>query len=113
MKLFTKNLLYAVLVFAVISALFSFLRAPEEAIEEVALSKLATQVNEGVVKEITVEGSDLSVILKDNKKENAKKENEASLTESLKNYGVDAEKLRAVNITVKEPSGVFFWIGAI
>ncbi|MEK7494239.1 MAG: ATP-dependent zinc metalloprotease FtsH [Patescibacteria group bacterium] len=113
MKIFTKNLLYAVLVFAVISALFSFLRAPAETIEEVALSRLATQVNEGAVKEITVEGSDLRVVLKDDKKENAKKENEASLTESLKNYGVDAEKLRAVNITMKEPSGALFWIGAM
>ncbi|MBI5913407.1 ATP-dependent zinc metalloprotease FtsH [Candidatus Azambacteria bacterium] len=113
MKLFTKNLLYAVLVFAVISALFSLLRAPAETIEEVALSKLATQVNEGMVKEITVEGSDLHVVLNDEKKESAKKESEASLTESLKNYGVDAEKLRTVNITVKEPSGALFWLGAI
>jgi len=113
MKIFTKNLLYAVLVFAVISALFSFLRAPAETIEEVALSQLATQVNEGAVKEITVEGNDLHIVLKDNKKENAKKENEASLTASLKNYGVDAEKLRTVNISMKEPSGALFWIGAI
>lgn len=101
------------LVFAVISALFSFLRAPSETIEEVALSKLATQVNESAVTEIVVEGNDLHIVLKDNKKENAKKENEASLTASLKNYGVDAEKLRTVNITMKEPSGALFWIGAI
>lgn len=113
MKLFTKNLLYAVLVFAVISALFSLLRAPAETVEEVALSQLATQVNEGVVKEIVIEGSDLRVVLADDKKEVAKKESEASLTESLKNYGVDSEKLRAVNITVKEPSGALFWFGAI
>ncbi|MCR4322489.1 MAG: ATP-dependent zinc metalloprotease FtsH, partial [Candidatus Azambacteria bacterium] len=89
------------------------MRAPAEKVEVVALSVLATQVNEGVVAEITVEGSDLHVVLKDEKKEDVKKENEASLTESLKNYGVDAEKLRAVNITVKEPSGALFWIGAI
>ena len=113
MKIFTKNLLYAVLVFAVISALFSLVRAPAETVEEVALSKLATQVNEGIVKEIIVEGSNLSVVLNDDKKETTKKENEASLTESLKNYGVDSEKLRAVNITMQEPSGMLFWLGAI
>lgn len=113
MKIFTKNLLYAVLVFAVISALFSLVRTPAETVEEVALSKLATQVNEGIVKEIIVEGSSLSVVLNDDKKETTKKESEASLTESLKNYGVDSEKLRAVNITMQEPSGIFFWLGAI
>ena len=113
MKIFTKNLLYAVLVFAVISALFSLVRAPAETVEEVALSKLATQVNEGIVKEIIVEGSNLSVVLNDDKKETTKKESEASLTESLKNYGVDSEKLRSVNITMQEPSGALFWLGAI
>ena len=113
MKIFTKNLLYAVLVFAVISALFSLVRTPAETAEEVALSRLATQVNEGIVKEIIVEGSNLSVVLNDDKKETTKKENEASLTESLKNYGVDSEKLRAVNITMQEPSGMLFWLGAI
>ena len=47
MKIFTKNLLYAVLFFAVISRSFSLVRAPAETAEEVALSRLATQVNEG------------------------------------------------------------------
>ena len=113
MKIFTKNLLYAVLFFAVISALFSLVRTPAETAEEVALSRLATQVNEGIVKEIIVEGSNLSVVLNDDKKETTKKESEASLTESLKNYGVDSEKLRSVNITMQEPSGALFWLGAI
>ena len=113
MKIFTKNVLYAVLVFAVISALFSLVRTPAETAEEVALSRLATQVNEGIVKEIIVEGSNLSVVLHDDKKETTKKESETSLTESLKNYGVDSEKLRAVNITMQEPSGMLFWLGAI
>ncbi|OGD24303.1 cell division protein FtsH, partial [Candidatus Azambacteria bacterium RBG_16_47_10] len=113
MKSFVKNLVYAILVFVVLSALFSLMRAPKDAIETVALSQLAAQVNEGIVKEIAVENNDLSITLSDGKKESAKKENEASLTESLKNYGVDAEKLRAVNIAIQEPSGALFWIGAL
>ena len=113
MKSFVKNLVYAILVFVVLSALFSLMRAPKDAIETVALSQLAAQVNEGIVKEIAVENNDLSITLSDDKKEKAKKENEASLTESLKNYGVDAEKLRAVNIAIQEPSGALFWIGAL
>ena len=113
MKSFLKNLAYAVFVFIALSVLFSLVRTPKETIETVTLSRLATQVNEGAVKEIAVEGNDLSITLSDDKKELAKKENEASLTESLKNYGVDAEKLRSVSIAIKEPSGAMFWIGAI
>ncbi len=114
MKTFAKNLLFAVLIFIVLSSVFSVLYAPAEKIEEVTLSQLATQVNDGKVAEIAVEGNALSIVLKEGgKKETAKKENEASLTESLKNYGVDAEKLRAVSIKIKEPSGGLFWAGVI
>ncbi len=78
------------------------------------MSQLAEQVNDGKVSEITVEGNTLKVILKEgNKKETVRKENEASLTDSLKNYGVDAEKLRKVNIKIQEPSGALFWTGVI
>lgn len=113
MKPFTKNLLWAVLIFALISFVFSLFRAPSEEREEVTLSQLATQVNDGKVKEIIVEGGNLSVTLSDEKKEKGKKEGEASLTETLTNYGVDAEKLRAVNIKVQEPSGAQYWMLAI
>lgn len=113
MKTFLKNLVYAIFVFIALSALFALVRAPKQTIETVTLSKLATQVNEGSVKEIAVENNDLSITLSDDKKEKAKKENEASLTESLKNYGVDAEKLRSVSIAVNEPSGALFWLGAL
>ena len=92
MKSFVKNLVYAILVFVVLSALFSLMRAPKDAIETVALSQLAAQVNEGIVKEIAVENNDLSITLSDDKKEKAKMDNEASLPESSKNYRVDAEK---------------------
>lgn len=113
MKSLTKNILIAVLVFVLASAAFSLFQTPTEKIEEVTLSQLATQVNEGKVAEISVEGNDLSVTLADGVKEKTKKENEAALTETLGNYGVDAEKLRSVKITVKEPSGGLYWFATI
>lgn len=114
MKTFTKNLLIAVLIFILLSSLFSVLRVPTDTIEEITLSQLATQVNDGKVTEISVEGNTLNVVLKEgDKKETAKKESEASLTESLTNYGVDPEKLRKVNIAIKEPSGFLFWAGVV
>lgn len=113
-KNLSKNLLWAFLTFLVISALLSFFSMPSEKLEPVTLSQVAQQVNEDKVKEIIVEGNDLTVILKEaDKKEKTRKENEASLTESLKNYGVDSEKLRNVSITIKEPSGAMFWLGTL
>ncbi len=113
-KNLSKNLLWAFLAFLLISALLSFFSMPSEKSEPVTLSQVAQQVNEDKVKEIIVEGNDLTVILKEaEKKEKTRKENEASLTESLKNYGVDSEKLRNVSITIKEPSGAMFWLGTL
>lgn len=113
MKSLTKNILIAVLVFVAASAVFSLFQTPTEKIEEITLSQLATQVNEGKVTEISVEGNNLSITLADGVKEKTKKESEAALTETLGNYGVDAEKLRAVKIAVKEPSGALFWFATI
>lgn len=113
-KNITKNLLLAFLVFLLISALFSFFSIQTEKPETVALSQVAQEVNEEKVKEIVVEGNDLTVVLREgDKQQKARKENEASLTESLKNYGVEPEKLRKVNISVKEPSGALFWLETI
>ena len=113
-KNLSKNLLWAFLAFLLISALLSFFSMPSEKSEPITLSQVAQQVNEDKVKEIVVEGNDLTIILKEaDKKEKTRKENEASLTESLKNYGVDSEKLRNVSITIKEPSGAMFWLGTL
>lgn len=107
-------MLYAVLAFILLSAAFSLFRTPTETVRGVALSELASQVNEGAVSDITVQGNDLSITLKDgNKKESAKKETEASLTDTLKNYGVDPEKLRAVSMSVQDQSGTLFWLSVL
>ncbi|MBI3671353.1 ATP-dependent zinc metalloprotease FtsH, partial [Candidatus Azambacteria bacterium] len=78
------------------------------------LSQLASEVNEGKVSEILVKSNNLEITLKEeNKKQKTRKEEEASLTESLKNYGVDSEKLRDIKIQINEPSGAGFWLSVI
>jgi cell division protease FtsH len=109
---FSKNFFVAFLIFLLVSAVFSLFSATAEKPESIALSQLANEVNESKVLEIVVSGSKLDITLKENnKKQETRKEVEASLTESLSNYGVDPVKLREVNILVKEPSGFLFWIG--
>ncbi|MEK7452693.1 MAG: ATP-dependent zinc metalloprotease FtsH [Patescibacteria group bacterium] len=108
---FSNNLLIAFVVFLVVSGSFSLFTANTNKPERITLSQLATEVNDGKVSEISVKGNNLEITLKEeNKKQKTRKEEEASLTESLTNYGVEAEKLRNIKIEINEPSGAGFWL---
>ena len=80
--------------------------------EDISLSFLSTLINQGEVADILVEGDKLSITLNDEAKTEyvSKKEREASLTETLSNYGVLTEALAKANITIKSESGFGFWI---
>ncbi|MEK9174324.1 MAG: ATP-dependent zinc metalloprotease FtsH [Patescibacteria group bacterium] len=108
-KNLTPYFFVAILVFGVII----LYQGPAQKEKEVSLNSLVSQINDGQVKAITVEGSALSIELADDTKQKARKENEASLTETLSNYDVNQEKLAAVAITIKEPSGFAFWAATL
>lgn len=108
-----KNLtpyLFVVLLFFGLVVLY---QGPAKKATEVSLNTLVSQVNEDQVKSIIVEGSELTIELKDGAKEKARKENEASLTETLANYNINQEKLAGVSITIQEPSGFSFWMATL
>ncbi len=113
MKYLLKNLLIAFLAFLTIAGFFTLLNRPAEKPAEVSLSQLVEQINQGKVSKIIIKGNLLEIELRDNSQEKATKEKETSLTESLKNYGLDSEKLKLVNLEIKEESGLAFWLGAI
>ena len=80
-------------------------------VKEISLSDLVAKINQGQVSKIVVRNSDLDITLKDEAEFKSKKENEAALSETLKNYGVSEERLRAVEIDVSNPSGALYWVG--
>ena len=108
-----KNLLIAFLIFLIISGLFTLLNNQAEKAEVISLSRLVEQINLEQVNRIVIRGDKLEIELKNGDKKTTAKEKEISLTESLKNYGVDPEKLKLANLDVKEESGLIFWLGAI
>ena len=108
-KNLTPYFFITILVFGIII----LYQGPAQKEAEVSLNSLVSQINDGKVKEITVEGSALSIALEDGTKQKAHKENEASLTETLSNYDVNQEKLGQVGITIKEPSGLAFWAATL
>ncbi len=108
-----KNVVYLVVVFFAIAGLVALYSADIEKIENVSLSQLASQINKEEVKLIKVEKSNLEIELKDGKKLKSRKEIESSLSETLTNLGADQEKLKAVQIEIKDTTGKDTWIGIL
>ncbi|MBP6884593.1 MAG: ATP-dependent zinc metalloprotease FtsH [Candidatus Pacebacteria bacterium] len=100
----------AVLIFMLISAAYILISGKTTEKKDISLSELAKSVSSGNVKSIEVSGAKLKVLLKDDSIVNAKKEVEASLSETLKNYGVPSEKISSTEITVVTESGVSYWL---
>lgn len=113
MEKFFKNIATIIIIFFVISGILVLYQDTGTRPEEVSLSALVGEINEGQVKKIDVKSNELSIELKDGKQQIAQKEPEASLTETLKNYGVDTAKLNAVSVEIKKESGSAFWAAAI
>ena len=108
-----KNLSTLILLFLLLSGIVILYQSPEAKPTEVSLNELVTQINQDQVKEIIVKNNDLSIELKDGKKEKASKEPESSLSETLSNYGIDKEKLKNVALNIVEDSGWSFWFTAL
>ncbi|MDD3487004.1 MAG: ATP-dependent zinc metalloprotease FtsH [Candidatus Moranbacteria bacterium] len=113
MKNFLKNLGVVLLVFLVISGIVMLFNTPAPKTTDVTLNELASQINDGKVKSIEVNGDSLSIALDDDTQEKSRKEAEAALTESLKNYGVDPVALRNVNVSIKDSTTTAFWINTV
>lgn len=111
MKNLAKNLSLLIFSFLLLSGLMVLYSAPKAKPEEISFSNLVEEINQNQVKKIVVENEKLKIELQDGKLQKSIKEKEAGLTESLKNYGVDSEKLKAVSIEMKSDSSTGFWLG--
>ena len=111
MGLFGKNILYAILIFLALTALYASFTEREKK-EEVSLSRLVEEMQAGEVLRITVEENNLEIALKNGMVQTAQKEPDAALSETLINYGVAPETLAGITIEVKQPSGLLFWFSA-
>ncbi|NTW27715.1 MAG: AAA family ATPase, partial [Candidatus Moranbacteria bacterium] len=105
MEKLLKNIGFVVLFFLLVSTIMILYSGPAQKPAEISLSELATQINDGSVKNIAVDGNELAVELNDGTKEKSVKEPQSSLTESLNNYGVDKNKIKDVKIDIKQASG--------
>ena len=113
MKNLAKNFLVVILIFLLISAVFSLFYQPFEKAKEISLVQLVQEINQEKVKKITVVGNELQIIYQDNSEAKSRKEQESALSESLINYGVDKTKLAKVEVEIKETGGNWVWLGPL
>lgn len=106
----SRHIATALLIFMIISAAYILVSGNTNKIEEISLSELATYVSEGEVKAIEVKGDELAITLTDDTELTSKKELEASLSETLKNYGVPPEKVAEAGITVGSEGNFLYWV---
>ncbi len=108
-----KNIAIIILVFLFVSGMIILYNSPAQKPAEVSLNELASQINDEKVAKITVEDNDVNAELKDGTKEKTIKEPNGTIFDVLDSYGVDKQKLLAVNIEVKKPSGSGVWLAYI
>lgn len=105
-----RNLILAVLIFFLLSSIYSAITESRRISEEIAISQLATDVVNEQVTKITVEGDSIVADYRDETIKKSKKEENTALTETLARYGVTPEKLSEVSIEVKSQGGLGYWI---
>ncbi|MFH1643498.1 MAG: ATP-dependent zinc metalloprotease FtsH [Patescibacteria group bacterium] len=99
MKNLIKNFLLISLILLVVSSVFSVFELPLESQKLISFSELVQKINNEEVKEILVSGDDLLIVYQNDDTAFSKKEPEASLSQSLVNYGTEKERL--VNIKIE------------
>ena len=105
MKSLVKNFLIFLIIFLIISGLFSLLNPQVKDSREISLNSLVQQIKKGEVKEINIEESRLEIILNNQEIFYSFKEDNESLVDLLTSYGVSFEELSRVSLKVKSTKG--------
>jgi len=113
MEKMLKNISVIVFVFIFIFGLVILYGGPAQKPVEVSLSQLAAQINESKVKTVLVSDNNLEIELIDKTKEKAVKEPQSSFTETLVNYGVSNEKIKEIDLKIKQASGLAMFLGSV
>jgi len=110
MKSLLKNFLIFLIIFLIISGIFSLLNVNEKKNQEISLDQLAQEIRQEKVKEIVVEENRLNILLTDETNRFAFKEANESLIELLNNYNISPDQISKVSIRIKSARGkdVFF-----
>lgn len=113
MNLLYKNFILTVIFLVLTVMVFNFLIGNVRERQEISISQLVNEINNGNVKSIFVSDEDVLVTLKDEKVAFLKKEPNAPLSQTLINLGAEKEKLLKVEIKANKGSEIWNWLGPI
>jgi cell division protease FtsH len=104
---------YLVLAALVVVFLYNQFSVNQPQPEMISLQRLATEIKQGNVQQIVVDGETLEVELTNGTQLVSHREELSSLAETLGNLGVSTEMLSHVEVEVAPPSGLFGWLGIL
>ena len=113
MSKFYKNLFLSLVFLFLLVLMASSLYQGTQNKQTVNISDVTSKIKAGDVTNIVVDNNDLDVTLKSGEHIYSKKELDSSLTETLKNYGIQSDALSKVPIDVRDESQLGFWVGVI
>ncbi len=76
---------------------------------DIPISTLSSDIKGGLVKNIVVRGESLDIEYKSGDKKTSKKEAGEALSQTLVNYGVTKEQLSAIEVDIKNETGLGYW----
>ncbi|MDE2144515.1 MAG: ATP-dependent zinc metalloprotease FtsH [Patescibacteria group bacterium] len=113
MKGLAKNILITLFVIFSLALAASLFYQTQPSSQALSLSTLATDIQNGQIKSIQVNGNNLNITGTDGKAYHSEKEAESGIVETLKNYGVTPEALSKVNVSVSASGGSSFWVNIV
>ena len=113
MNFLYKNLGWAVAILLLIAAFSTMLVGFQPQIPSISLNVLAERISKGEVAKVTARADTLEIEFRDGSRGVSQKESEAGLSETLTNYGVTPEALRAVAIDIRSESAARLWLGVL
>ncbi len=78
--------------------------------EQIGISDLALAAKTGQIKEIKVMSESIDATFQDGTVKTSKKEDTASITETLSAYGVTTDQLDKIKVTVNQDGGFLYWL---
>jgi len=105
MKNLIKNFLLFLLIFLIISGVFSLFVSPTSPTKEISLDEFVLLVKNEEIEKLTVGRNKFNLALQDGSQRFVFKEENETLGEIIKNYNLPGEKIEKIKIKVKPASG--------
>ncbi len=109
----TKNIIWAIITLIIISLIFSYFVGPTKQPTTLNLDQLVADINNNQIKQIKVNGDELGITMSDGSAAVAQKEDGVSITDTLKNLGVNQSAMQNVDLEIVNQSGWEYWAGIL